>query len=776
MILMFPLYSKMASHIVGYPRMGPKRELKFALESFWDKKSGAEDLEKVATDLRASIWKQMSEAGIKYIPSNTFSYYDQVLDTTAMLGAVPDRYSWTGGEIGHDTYFSMARGNAIVPAMEMTKWFDTNYHFIVPELAPETKFSYASHKAVSEYKEAKALGVDTVPVLVGPVSYLLLSKAAKGVEKSFSPLSLLPGILPIYKEVVAELKAAGAIWIQFDEPTLVKDLAAHELAAFSSAYAELEPTLSGLNVLVETYFADVPAESYKTLTSLSGVTAYGFDLVRGTKTLDLVKSAGFPSGKYLFAGVVDGRNIWADDLAASLSTLQSLETVVGKDKLVVSTSCSLMHTAVDLVNETKLDSEIKSWLAFAAQKVVEVDALAKALAGQKDEAYFAANAAAQASRRSSPRVNNEEVQKAAAALKGSDHRRATTVSSRLDAQQKKLNLPVLPTTTIGSFPQTVELRRVRREYKAKKVTEEEYVKAIEEEIRKVVKIQEDLDIDVLVHGEPERNDMVEYFGEQLSGFAFTANGWVQSYGSRCVKPPIIYGDVSRPKAMTVFWSKMAQDMTPRPMKGMLTGPVTILNWSFVRNDQPRFETCYQIALAIKKEVEDLEAAGIQVIQIDEAALREGLPLRKSEHAFYLDWAVHSFRITNCGVQDTTQIHTHMCYSNFNDIILSIINMDADVITIENSRSDEKLLSVFREGVTYGAGIGPGVYDIHSPRIPSTEEIADRVNKMLAVLDTNILWVNPDCGLKTRKYAEVMPALTAMVNAAKLIRTQLASTK
>ncbi|CAM0875589.1 unnamed protein product [Alopecurus aequalis] len=773
-----PLISRrtMASHIVGYPRMGPKRELKFALESFWDGKSSAEDLEKVATDLRSSIWKQMSEAGIKYIPSNTFSYYDQVLDTTAMLGAVPDRYSWTGGEIGHSTYFSMARGNATVPAMEMTKWFDTNYHFIVPELGPETKFSYASHKAVSEYKEAKALGVDTVPVLVGPVSYLLLSKAAKGVEKSFSLLSLLGSILPIYKEVVAELKAAGASWIQFDEPTLVKDLAAHELAAFSSAYDELESSLSGLNVLVETYFADVPAESYKTLTSLSGVTAYGFDLVRGTKTLDLVKSAGIPSGKYLFAGVVDGRNIWADDLAASLSTLESLEVIVGKDKLVVSTSCSLMHTAVDLVNETKLDSEIKSWLAFAAQKVVEVNALGKALAGLKDEAYFAANAAAQASRRSSPRVNNEEVQKAAAALKGSDHRRATTVSARLDAQQKKLNLPVLPTTTIGSFPQTMDLRRVRREYKAKKISEEAYVAAIKEEISKVVKIQEELDIDVLVHGEPERNDMVEYFGEQLSGFAFTANGWVQSYGSRCVKPPIIYGDVSRPNPMTVFWSKMAQDMTPRPMKGMLTGPVTILNWSFVRNDQPRFETCYQIALAIKKEVEDLEAGGIQVIQIDEAALREGLPLRKSEHAFYLDWAVHSFRITNCGVQDTTQIHTHMCYSNFNDIIHSIINMDADVITIENSRSDEKLLSVFREGVTYGAGIGPGVYDIHSPRIPTAEEIADRVNKMLAVLDTNILWVNPDCGLKTRKYTEVMPALTNMVTAAKLIRTQLASTK
>ncbi|KAL4323319.1 hypothetical protein GQ457_11G014880 [Hibiscus cannabinus] len=768
-------FTKMASHIVGYPRMGPKRELKFALESFWDKKSSAEDLQKVAADLRSSIWKQMSDAGIKYIPSNTFSYYDQVLDTTSMLGAVPPRYGWNGGEIGFDTYFSMARGNASVPAMEMTKWFDTNYHFIVPELGPDVNFSYASHKAVDEYKEAKALGVDTVPVLVGPVSYLLLSKPAKGVEKTFSLLSLLPKILPIYKEVISELKAAGASWIQLDEPTLVLDLDSHKLQAFTAAYADLESTLSGLNVLVETYFADLTAEAYNTLISLNGVTAYGFDLVRGTQTIDLVKS-NFPKGKYLFAGVVDGRNIWANDLASSLTTLKELEAVVGKDNLVVSTSCSLLHTAVDLVNETKLDDEIKSWLAFAAQKVVEVNALAKALAGHKDEAFFSANAAAQASRKSSPRVTNAAVQKAADALKGSDHRRVTNVSARLDAQQKKLNLPILPTTTIGSFPQTVELRRVRREFKAKKISEDDYIKAIKEEIKKVVDLQEELDIDVLVHGEPERNDMVEYFGEQLSGFAFTVNGWVQSYGSRCVKPPIIYGDVSRPNPMTVFWSSTAQSMTARPMKGMLTGPVTILNWSFVRNDQPRFETCYQIALAIKDEVEDLEKAGINVIQIDEAALREGLPLRKSEHAFYLKWAVHSFRITNCGVQDTTQIHTHMCYSNFNDIIHSIIDMDADVITIENSRSDEKLLSVFREGVKYGAGIGPGVYDIHSPRIPSTEEIADRINKMLAVLETNILWVNPDCGLKTRKYAEVKPALSNMVAAAKLLRTQLASAK
>lgn len=765
----------MASHIVGYPRMGPKRELKFALESFWDGKSSAEELQKVAADLRASIWKQMVDAGIKYIPSNTFSYYDQVLDATTMLGAVPPRYGWKGDEIGFDVYFSMARGNASVPAMEMTKWFDTNYHYIVPELGPDVKFCYASHKAVNEFKEAKSLGVDTVPVLIGPVSYLILSKPAKGVEKSFSLLSLIDKILPVYKEVVAELKGAGASWIQFDEPTLVMDLDAHQLQAFSHAYSQLESSLSGLNVLIETYFADVPSEAFKILTSLKGVSGFGFDLVRGTKTLELIK-AGFPSGKYLFAGVVDGRNVWANNLSSSLRDLKTLEDIVGKDKLVVSTSCSLLHTAVDLSNETKLDKELKSWLAFAAQKVLEVNALARALCGNKDEAFFASNSTAHASRKSSPRVTNEAVQEAAAALKDSDHRRATNVSARLEAQQKELNLPILPTTTIGSFPQTMDLRRVRREYKAKKISEDDYVKAIKEEIRKVVQIQEELDIDVLVHGEPERNDMVEYFGEQLSGFAFTVNGWVQSYGSRCVKPPIIYGDVSRPKAMTVFWSSMAQSMTKRPMKGMLTGPVTILNWSFVRNDQPRHETCYQIALAIKDEVEDLEKAGITVIQIDEAALREGLPLRKSEQAFYLDWAVHSFRITNCGVKNTTQIHTHMCYSNFNDIIHSIINMDADVITIENSRSDEKLLSVFREGVKYGAGIGPGVYDIHSPRIPSTEEIADRINKMLAVLETNILWVNPDCGLKTRKYTEVKPALSNMVAAAKLIRTELANAK
>ncbi|VVB16924.1 unnamed protein product [Arabis nemorensis] len=761
----------MSSHIVGYPRIGPKRELKFALESFWDGKTSVEELQNVAANLRKSIWKHMADAGIKYIPSNTFSYYDQMLDTTAMLGAVPPRYGWEGGEIGFDNYFSMARGNAAVPAMEMTKWFDTNYHFIVPELGPDVKFSYASHKAVVEFKEAKALGIDTVPVLIGPMTYLLLSKRAKGVEKSFCLLSLIDKILPIYKEVLADLKSAGARWIQFDEPILVMDLDTSQLQAFSDAYSHMELSLAGLNVLIATYFADVPAEAYKTLTSLKCVTGFGFDLVRGLETLDLIK-VNFPRGKLLFAGVVDGRNIWANDLFASLKTLQTLEDIVGKEKVVVSTSCSLLHTAVDLVNEMKLDKELKSWLAFAAQKVIEVNALAKSFSGVKDETLFASNSMRQASRRSSPRVTNASVQQAVAEVKKSDHRRSTEVSVRLQAQQKKLNLPTLPTTTIGSFPQTADLRRIRREFKAKKISENEYVQAIKEEIAKVVKLQEELGIDVLVHGEAERNDMVEFFGEQLSGFAFTSNGWVQSYGSRGVKPPIIYGDVTRPKAMTVFWSSMAQKMTQRPMKGMLTGPVTILNWSFVRNDQPRHETCFQIALAIKDEVQELERAGVSVIQIDEAALREGLPLRKSEQEFYLDWAVHAFRITNCGVQDTTQIHTHMCYSNFNDIIHSIINMDADVITIENSRSDEKLLSVFHEGVKYGAGIGPGVYDIHSPRIPSAEEIADRINKMLAVLDSKVLWVNPDCGLKTRKYSEVKSALSNMVAAAKLIRSQL----
>ncbi|KAH9560238.1 hypothetical protein CY35_06G096600 [Sphagnum magellanicum] len=686
----------MTSHVVGYPRMGPKRELKFALESFWDKKTTAADLEKTAKDLRHAVWKQMADA--------------------ALGGAVPPRYNWTGGEIGFDVYFSMARGNATQPAMEMTKWFDTNYHYIVPELGPGTKFSVSSKKVVSEYKEARELGIEAVPVLMGPVSYLLLAKTDKTAPKSFETLSLLDSLLPVYKQVLEELKEAGAKLVQIDEPTLVLDLDANKLEAFKKAYSVLGSG-HGVKLLLETYFTDIPSETYKTIIEFEHVSAIGVDLVHGFKTLDLIKKIELPAGKTLFAGVVDGRNVWANDLAVSVAILEDLEKTLGKERVVVSTSCPLMHTAVDLKNETKLDGELKSWLAFAAQKVLEVVALATALSGKKDK-------------------------------------------------QKHLNLPILPTTTIGSFPQTPELRRVHREFKSKKITEEEYVKAIQGGISCVVKLQEELDID--------RNDMVEYFSEQLEGFCFSGNGWVQSYGSHCVKPSINYGDVSRPKAMTVFWSTYAQSLTKCPMKGMLTGPMTILNWSFVKNDQPRSETCMQIALAIKDEVEDLETAGVTVIQIDEAALCEGLPLCKAEQASYQDWAVHGFRITACGVKDTTQIQTHMCYSNFNDIIHSIINLDADVITIENSRSDEKLLSVSREGVVYGAGIGPGVYDIHSPHVPGFEEMAERACKMLALLELKVLWINPDCGLKTRKYEEVVPALTNMVKAAKQLRTELSS--
>eukprot|EP00897_Mesotaenium_endlicherianum_P001031 jgi/Mesen1/10929/ME000095S10265 len=774
----------MASHVVGYPRIGPKRELKFAQEAFWDGKLSATELVSTAKELRASVWKQMQKAGVSFIPSNSFSFYDQVLDTTAMVGAVPARYGWKEGTaINLGIYFAMARGNSAQPAMEMTKWFDTNYHYIVPELGPDVKFQLSTHKALEEYEEAKAAGIETVPVLVGPLTYLYLAKPAKGVARDFDCLSLLPKLVPIYQQVIAELTAAGARWIQIDEPALVMDLSARHLAAFETVYNNFRPASSQSKLLLQTYFADIPPETYKLIADSPAFGGLGVDLVRGVNILNLVKSAGLPAGKVLFAGVVDGRNVWANDLEASLELLQSLQNHLGEDRVVVSTSCSLQHTAVNLATEAvgakaTLDQELLTWMAFAAQKVEEVVVLARALAGTKNEKEFSARSAALAARKASSRVYNPAVRAAVQKLNAFSDRRATPVGQRLAKQQEKLKLPPFPTTTIGSFPQTPEIRRVRREFKSKTISETEYVKAIQEEVARVVKLQIELDLDVLVHGEPERNDMVEYFGEQLQGFAFTSNGWVQSYGSRCVKPPVIFGDVSRPKAMTVEWTSFARDQaagTRKPMKGMLTGPVTILNWSFVRNDQPRSETCQQIALAIRDEVRDLEAAGIEVLQIDEAALREGLPLRKEEQQHYLEWAVRSFRITTSVVRDDTQIHTHMCYSNFNDIMESIIAMDADVITIENSRSDEKLLSAFKEGgVLYAAGIGPGVYDIHSPRVPPTEEMAERIRKILGVLDAQVVWVNPDCGLKTRKYEQVMPALANMVQAAKLVRKELAA--
>lgn len=767
------------SHVVGYPRMGPKRELKFALETLWDGKSTPADLLKTASELRAAVWTQMSQAGVSFIPSNVFSFYDLMLDTTAMVGAVPARYNWTvGTPVDLNTYFAMGRGNAVVPAMEMTKWFDTNYHYIVPELAPATNFQLSTHKALEEYKEAKALGIETVPVLIGPYSYLKLGKPGKGVDPSFDTLSLLPALLPIYKSVLEELKNAGAEYIQIDEPALILDPSQADLSTFTDLYRTLLTTGSA-KIILQTYFAELPPATLDTLFSLPGVHAVGVDLVRGRDTASSLKSV--PDGKFLLAGVVDGRNVWANDLEDSLKLLQGLEKTLGKGKVVPSTSCSLQHTAVDLDTEkemkTSLDDELLTWMAFAKQKVHEVVALGKALAGQKDETVFAANKACMDTRRASTRVNNQKVRQAVAAENALPHERKTPVTQRLAAQQKHLKLPPLPTTTIGSFPQTAELRKVRRGHKNGSVSEAEYTKAIEDEIKSVVKLQVELDLDVLVHGEPERNDMVEYFGEQLAGFAFTSNGWVQSYGSRCVKPPVIYGDVERPKAMTVLWTTYAAKQAEgsgKAMKGMLTGPVTILNWSFVRNDQPRSETCLQIALAIQAEVLDLEAAGIKVIQIDEAALREGLPLLKKEQAHYLDWAVKAFRITSSKVQDTTQIHTHMCYSHFNDIMTSIVDMDTDVITIENSRSDEKLLRAFQDGgVKYPAGIGPGVYDIHSPRIPDSEEMVARLRQILAVLDRDVVWVNPDCGLKTRKYEQVRPALENMVAAAKKLRKEVA---
>lgn len=786
------------SHIVGYPRIGPKRELKFAQEAFWDGKLSEKELNTAAKELRLSVWKQLAAAGVDLIPSNTFSFYDQMLDTTVMLGALPARYGWTGGEVSLDTFFAMARGNASQPAMEMTKWFDTNYHYIVPELGPDTKFALSSSKAVNEYKEAKEAGIETVPVIIGPITFLYLAKPAKGAASDFERLSLVSKVLPVYKELLLKLKEAGAKWIQIDEPALVADLEKPWLEAFKVAYTDLgeifsqsapstanggagtHADASSPKLIIETYFADVPLEAFEAVASLPSVTGIGLDLDRGTKSLEPLRTVGLPSGKILFAGVVDGRNVWANDLTKSLDLLTTLESQYGKGRVVVSTSCSLQHTAVDLRNESggSLDQELLSWMAFAAQKVEEVVILARALAGSKDGEVFAGIAKALAGRNASTRVHNPSVQSLVAKLATVGDKRKSPVGERLAAQQRKLQLPPLPTTTIGSFPQTPDLRRVRREYKIKKVSEADYVKAMSDEITRVVKLQVELGLDVLVHGEPERNDMVEYFGEQLQGFAFTSNGWVQSYGSRCVKPPVIFGDVSREAPMTVTWTSFARDVARRdgkPMKGMLTGPVTILNWSFVRNDQPRSDTCHQIALAIRQEVIDLEAAGIEVIQIDEAALREGLPLRRAEQQHYLDWAVRSFRVTTSGVRDDTQIHTHMCYSHFNDILAAIVAMDADVITIENSRSDEKLLRAFRDGgVQYAAGIGPGVYDIHSPRVPPAEEMAERIRKILGVLEPSVVWVNPDCGLKTRKYDQVRGALTNMVLAAKAIRKELSA--
>lgn len=759
------------STISGYPRIGSNRELKKSLEQFWSGKIAESDLLAAGRTIRATNLTTQREAGIDIVPVNDFSFYDQMLDTTAMVGSVPSRYAWSGDTVDLDTYFAMARGRSgenNVPAMEMTKWFDTNYHYIVPELGPETTFRLASSKPFDALAEAQKAGATAKVVLIGPLTYLLLGKSE---DESFDRLSLLDDLLVVYTEVVSRLAAQGAEWIQFDEPILVTGIDESAKAALARAYQTLADVKEDSSLLISTYFDHV-ADIYPELVQLP-VDGFGFDFVRGGATINAIQQHGFPDGKVLIAGIVDGRNVWRNDLRASLSLLQNLIELAPAAKIHVSSSCSLQHVPITVERETDLDDDVRSWLAFAQEKLSEITTLATGFTHGEDEIADALSASdtLQENARTSTRKFNPEVRQRTAALTPESASRSMDAAARAAVQAEKFHLPPLPTTTIGSFPQVPELRIERRKFDKGEISQAEYEAFLEQEIRNVIALQEELGIDVLVHGEPERNDMVQYFGEQLDGFAFTRYGWVQSYGSRYVRPPLIFGDVSRPHPMTVRWATFAQSLSDKPVKGMLTGPVTILNWSFVRDDQPRSETCVQIALAIRDEVTDLEQAGIGMIQIDEAALREGMPLRRENWQAYLDWAVQSFRITAGGAQPETQIHTHMCYSEFGDIFQAISDLDADVISIENARSGLELLETFRnEG--YDKGIGPGVYDIHSPRVPPTEEIAENLRQTLSVLEVSKVWVNPDCGLKTRKSPETTAALQNMVAAARMVRESL----
>jgi len=746
---------------LGFPRIGGHRELKTAVESYWAGKSPVDELLKTAASLRARHWLVQQKAGIDHIPSNDFSLYDQMLDTIAMLGAVPPRYGHTGGNVSPDLYFAMARGRQDAPAMEMTKWFDTNYHYIVPELTADSSFALSTTKAVDEFKEAKFLGITTRPVLIGPVTFLKLAKMRDGADR----WALLPKILPVYQQVLKALAEAGAEWVQIDEPVLVSDLDAATKDAFSDAYSEL--TGVPVKVLLATYFGSV-GDNTQTLVALP-VAGVHIDLVRAPEQLAAVAKA-LPKERILSLGLINGRNIWKSGLTDGERLIEEARKLHG-DKLFVGPSCSLLHSPVDLDTETKLDAELRGWLAFATQKLTEISALAHSANGKRDGAYFLEHSRAVGSRVTSTRIHDPAVKQRLAAVTPDMTERSTPFKDRIALQQSILKLPLLPTTSIGSLPQTKEIRELRAAFKKGGIDQATYEKALEDKTAEAMRWQDEIDIDVPVHGEYERNDMVEYFGEQLKGFVFTERAWVQSYGSRCVKPPIIFGDVSRPVPMTVRWTAMAQKYTKKPVKGMLTGPVTILQWSFVRDDQPRSETCKQIALAIRDEVLDLEKAGVKIIQIDEAALREGLPIRKSEWQHYLDWAVESFRLTASGVKAETQVHTHMCYSEFNDIIAAVAAMDADVISIETSRSAMELLDAF-VSFKYPNDIGPGVYDIHSPRVPTQGEMENLLTKALGVLSPQQLWVNPDCGLKTRGWKEVEPALISMVAAAKAVRKRL----
>ncbi|MDR7128653.1 5-methyltetrahydropteroyltriglutamate--homocysteine methyltransferase [Algoriphagus sp. 4150] len=767
----------MQTHNLGYPRIGSHRELKKACEQYWSGKITLSDLLTAGESIRKGNWKLQKDAGIELVPSNDFSFYDQVLDMSLMVGAIPERYHEVilqkgGNEL--DLYFAMARGyqqNGLdITAMEMTKWFDTNYHYIVPEFTKNQEFKLFSTKVIKEFSEAKQLGILTKPVLIGPVSYLLLGKEK---EEGFERIDLIKNLLPVYLEILKKLDALHVEFVQFDEPFLAMDLTEKEKKAFSYVYEEIKKAFPSLKIILANYF-DCFGENLEIALSLPVHTLH-LDLVRCPSQLDDILDSGkLKANVNLSLGVVDGRNIWKNDFQNSLSQINKVIDKIGADRIWIAPSCSLIHSPCDLdleTNEETLPAEVKQWLAFAKQKIAEIVILKKLVENDKDIQVledFSQNVVAIASRKSSTLIHNPQVKDRVKSIAKTDDQRESNFSSRQSKQKASLNLPLFPTTTIGSFPQTTEVRSWRARFKKGDLTKEAYEKLLEDETKDSILWQEEIGMDVLVHGEFERNDMVEYFGEQLAGFAFTKFGWVQSYGSRCVKPPIIYGDVYRPEPMTVRWSAFAQSLTDKPVKGMLTGPVTILQWSFVRNDQPRSQTCTQIALAIRDEVVDLEKAGIGVIQIDEPAIREGLPLRKADWQNYLEWAVRAFRISASGVKDETQIHTHMCYSEFNDIIQNIADMDADVITIECSRSQMELLDAFAE-FNYPNEIGPGVYDIHSPRVPSKAEMIALMEKAKAVIPAANLWVNPDCGLKTRHWEETRKALIEMVSAAKKLR-------
>ena len=757
------------THNLGFPRIGAMRELKFALESYWKGRSSRAELKALGAQLRKQNWQ--AQSGLDWMPVGDFSFYDHVLDMSFALGNLPKRARGFQGDI-LDNYFRVARGRSVqgdedrkaccggIAAGEMTKWFDTNYHYIVPEFSADAEFKLDPSRLLEQIAEAKAQGVKTKPVIIGPVTYLWLGKSKDDSDR----LALLERLLPVYSELLETMATNGVEWVQIDEPVLVTELDPAWRHAFNLAYHHLKSCR--IKILLATYFGTLQENLH--LACNLPVAGIHLDAINARDEIQPMLDL-LPSHKVVSLGVINGRNIWKTDLNATLDWLEPFAERLG-NRLWIAPSCSLLHVPVDLGNEQKLDDEIKSWLAFAIQKLEELRVLASALnQGRRAVTVeLAANQAAIASRRTSPRVSNPAVRQALAAISPALGQRKNPYPVRVRKQADLLKLPLYPTTTIGSFPQTAEIRQARRQFKAGEINEAAYKIAMQAEIAHSVREQEELGLDVLVHGEAERNDMVEYFGEQLEGYAFSQFGWVQSYGSRCVKPPILFGDISRPKAMTVEWIKYAQSLTEKPMKGMLTGPVTILNWSFVRDDQPRSVSCYQLALAIREEVLDLEKAGVRVIQIDEAALREGLPLRKSQWKTYLDWAVESFRITANGVQDETQIHTHMCYSEFNDIIVAIADMDADVITIETSRSDMELLDVF-DHFKYPNEIGPGVYDIHSPNIPTQEHMVELMKKAAERIPAERLWVNPDCGLKTRQWAEVVPALTSMVAAAKSLR-------